>query len=159
MSTDGDMHHPITILMAEDDPEDRMMTEKAFAKSRLANDLRFVEDGEQLMSYLRREEPYADPAASPTPGLILLDLNMPRKDGREALAEMKADANLRHIPVIALTTSGEEQDVLQSYDLGVNSYIIKPVTFRGLVEALEIISRYWLQIVRLPCGEFTGETR
>jgi len=122
--------------MAEDDPSDRLLTEEALEESRLANDFRFVEDGEELLDYLKRRGKYADPKDSPRPGLILLDLNMPRKDGREALQEIKADAGLRHIPVVVLATSRTEEDIIQSYDLGANSYITKPVTFGGLVEAL-----------------------
>src|ERR687893_1855302 len=120
--------NPITILMADDDADDRMMTQEAFAESRIANDLRFVVDGEELMDYLKRRGRYADPALSPRPGLILLDLNMPRKDGREALREIKADPSLRQIPVVVLTTSKAEEDIYGTYDLGVNSFITKPVT-------------------------------
>ncbi len=141
---------PITILMADDDPDDQMMTHHALERNRVINDLRFVEDGEQLMQYLRREGPYAAPDAAPRPGLILLDLNMPRKDGRQALAEIKSDPSLRCIPVIALTTSRAEEDVIRSYDLGVNSYITKPVTLDELVETMKIIGQYWLGIVALP---------
>lgn len=141
---------PITIVMAEDDPDDRFMARRALADSRLINELRFVEDGQELMDYLRHAGDYADPAANPAPGVILLDLNMPRKDGREALAEIKADPDLRHIPVVVLTTSRSEEDVLRSYRLGVNSFITKPVTFEGLVEAMKVFRRYWLEIVELP---------
>ncbi len=142
--------NPITILMAEDDPEDRMIAKDGFEESKLANDLRFVEDGEELMDYLYRRGKYSDPELSPRPGLILLDLNMPRKDGREALAEIKADPKLRSIPVIVLTVSKAEEDILRSYDTGANSYITKPVTFEGLVEALKALSLYWFEIVELP---------
>lgn len=141
---------PVTIVMAEDDPDDRFMARRALTDNRLINDLRFVEDGQELVEYLRHEGRYADPAASPAPGVILLDLNMPRKDGREALAEIKADPDLRHIPVVVLTTSRSEEDVLRSYRLGVNSFITKPVTFEGLVEAMKVFRRYWLEIVELP---------
>src|SRR3982750_3470141 len=109
---------PITILMADDDADDRELTREASAESRLANDLRFVEDGEELLDYLKRRGRYADPASSPRPGLILLDLNMPRKDGREALEEIKADPELKCIPVVVLTTSKTEEDILRSYGLG-----------------------------------------
>ena len=142
--------NPITILMAEDDPEDRMIAKDGFEESKLANDLRFAEDGEELMDYLYRRGKYSDPELSPRPGLILLDLNMPRKDGREALAEIKADPKLRSIPVIVLTVSKAEEDILRSYDLGANSYITKPVTFGDLVEALKALSLYWFEIVELP---------
>ncbi len=141
-------HQPITILMAEDD--DRLMTQEAFEENRLVNDLRFVENGEELMDYLHRCGKFSDPNQSPSPGLILLDLNMPRKDGREALAEIKADTNLRRIPIVVLTTSKAEEDILRSYDLGVNSFITKPVTFDGLVALMKTLGRYWLEFVALP---------
>ena len=140
----------ITILMAEDDPDDRLLTNQALKDQRLANDLRFVEDGEELLDYLHHRGRYADPATSPRPGLILLDLNMPRKDGREALAEIKADPRLRRIPVVVLTTSKAEEDILRSYDLGANSYVTKPVTFEGLASAIKILGQYWFDIVELP---------
>jgi CheY-like chemotaxis protein len=143
---------PITILMADDDPDDRMLTRDALAESRLANNLYFVEDGEELMDYLRQQGKYADPQSSPRPGLILLDLNMPRKDGRESLKEIKSDPNLRHIPVVVLTTSKAEEDIYRTYDLGVNSFITKPVTFDGLVEVMRALGRYWFEIVELPNG-------
>jgi CheY-like chemotaxis protein len=136
--------------MAEDDPDDRLMAEKALRESRLANGLQFVEDGEDLMDYLHRRGKYADAAQFPLPGLILLDLNMPRKDGREALAEIKSHPHLRRIPVVILTTSKAEEDILRSYDLGVNSYITKPVTFDGLVQAMKILNQYWFELVQLP---------
>lgn len=142
--------NPITILMADDDAEDRMLAREALEESRLANDFRYVENGEELLDYLRRRGKYADPAVSPRPGLILLDLNMPRKDGFEALAEIKEDPNLRQIPVVILTTSRAEEDVYRGYDLGVNSFITKPVSFEGLVEAMKTLGRYWFEIVELP---------
>lgn len=145
-------HKAITLLMADDDEDDRMMARSALESSRLANDLRFVLDGEELMDYLLRRGEYADPARSPRPGLILLDLNMPRKDGREALREIKADPELRRIPVVVLTTSKAEQDVLSTYDLGANSYIVKPVTFAQLVTTMKSIGDYWFEIVALPEG-------
>jgi CheY-like chemotaxis protein len=147
---------PITILMADDDPDDRQMTREAFEASRLANDLRFVEDGVELMDYLKRQNRYADPAASPRPGLILLDLNMPKKDGRQALSEIKADPNLRNIRVVVMTTSKAEEDILRTYDLGASSYVTKPVTFTGLVDVISTLGRYWLEIVELPTGEERG---
>ena len=140
---------PITILLADDDADDRMLARDALAESRLANDLRFVEDGEDLMHYLRRTGRYAN-ADVPRPGLILLDLNMPRKDGREALREIKGDSSLRHIPIVVLTTSKAEEDIYRSYDLGVNSFITKPVTFDGLVSVMKALGRYWFEIVELP---------
>jgi CheY-like chemotaxis protein len=141
---------PITILLADDDADDRVLARDALDESRVVNDLRFVEDGEQLMDYLHRRGKFANPESSPHPGLILLDLNMPRKDGREALREIKSDANLRHIPVVVLTTSKAEEDIYRTYDLGVNSFITKPVTFEGLVGVMRSLGRYWLEIVELP---------
>jgi len=140
----------ITILLADDDADDRMMAADALEESRLVNDLRFVEDGEELMDYLRRRGKYADPAAAPRPGLILLDLNMPRKDGREALREIKAEPELRSIPVVVLTTSQAEEDIYRTYDLGVNSFITKPVNFESLVAVMRALSKYWFEIVELP---------
>jgi CheY-like chemotaxis protein len=144
------MSRPITILLADDDADDRMMAADALEESRLANDLRFVEDGEELMDYLHRQGKYTDPEKSPRPGLILLDLNMPRKDGREALSEIKADPDLRMIPVIVLTTSQAEEDIYRTYDLGVNSFITKPVNFEGLVSVMRTLGKYWFEIVELP---------
>ncbi len=138
------------ILMADDDREDCMLAKEALAESRLANDLRFVYDGEELMEYLRRRGRYSPPADSPRPGLILLDLNMPRMDGREALREIKADPELRRIPIVVLTTSTAEEDIFRTYDLGVNSFVIKPVSFEALVETMKTLARYWFQIVELP---------
>ena len=140
---------PICILLA-DDPDDRMLTERALKKNRLANLIKMVEDGEQLMDYLYRRGSFADPESSPRPGLILLDLNMPRKDGREALEEIKSDPSLRRIPVVVLTTSEAEQDILRSYDLGVNAFVTKPVTFDGLAEAIMRLGEFWFEIVKLP---------
>ena len=127
----------IMILMADDDSDDRMMARDAFEENRLDNELRFVEDGEELMDYLFRRGKYTDPKDSPRPGLILLDLNMPRMDGREALKEIKSNPDLHSIPVVVLTTSSAEEDVVRSYDLGVNSFITKPVSFEGLVEVIK----------------------
>jgi CheY-like chemotaxis protein len=141
----------VTILMADDDEEDRELTREALQNARLANEMKFVVDGQDLMNYLRHEGEYADrPGETPRPGIILLDLNMPKKDGREALQEIKADPALRSIPVVVLTTSGDEQDVFRTYDLGVNSFITKPVTFAGLVEAMRALQRYWFELVELP---------
>ncbi len=148
---------PITILMADDDADDRMMTQEAFAESRLANDLRFVEDGEQLMDYLKRRGKYAAPGAAPRPGLILLDLNMPKKDGREALKEIRADPELCRIRVVILTTSKAEEDIYRSYNLGAASYIAKPVTFEALVDVVRTMGKYWLEIVELPDGSAEGQ--
>ena len=142
----------VEILMADDDPDDRLLAEKALHEYRLKNGIRFVEDGEELMDYLYRRGKYSAPGAAPTPGLILLDLNMPRKDGREALAEIKRDPVLHKIPVVVLTTSKAEEDIVRAYDLGVNSYITKPVTFQGLAEVMKTLSIYWFEIVKLPNG-------
>jgi CheY-like chemotaxis protein len=140
----------ITILMADDDPDDCLLVKRAFKTSKLCNDLRFVNDGEDLMDYLYQRGKYKEPGQAPRPGLILLDLNMPRKDGREALKEIRTDATLREIPVVVLTTSKDEEDILRSYNLGANSYITKPVTFEGLVEVIKSLGKYWFEIVELP---------
>ena len=140
---------PITILMADDDEDDRRLTREALLEGRLANDLRFVENGEELMDYLRHQGKYTGVEA-PRPGLILLDLNMPRKDGRTVLKEIKSDPELRQIPVVVLTTSHADEDIFKSYDLGVNSYIVKPVTFEALVDILQTLEKYWFEIVELP---------
>lgn len=152
---DGKPHGQLCILLADDDPDDRMLTKRALKKSRLANELHTVEDGEELMRYLRREGEYADPEKAPWPGLILLDLNMPRKDGREALREIKSDPKLRRIPVIVLTTSEAELDILRSYDLGVNAFVTKPVTFDGLANAIRRLGEFWFEIVKLPKSSST----
>lgn len=140
----------ITILIADDDADDRLMIREAFLECRLANPLQFVADGEALMDYLERRGQYADEAHHPMPGLILLDLNMPRKDGREALREIKSNPALRDIPVVVLTTSKAEEDVANSYSDGANSFISKPVSFAALIEVVQTLGRYWLQIVDLP---------
>lgn len=136
--------------MADDDADDRQLTKDALQESRLANDLRFVENGEELLAYLRHEGKFADAESAPRPGLILLDLNMPRMDGRTALKQLKEDPELRQIPVTVLTTSKADEDIFRSYDLGVNSYIVKPVTFEGLVDILQTLEKYWFEIVELP---------
>jgi two-component system response regulator len=133
--------------MADDDADDRMLARDALRKSRVLNELVCVEDGEQLLAYLRREPPFGD---AERPGLILLDLNMPKKDGLEALEEIKADPSLRRIPIVVLTTSKAEEDLLRSYDLGAASFITKPVTFEGLVELMKTLGRYWIELVELP---------
>lgn len=142
----------VEILMADDDPDDRLLAERALHEYRLKNGIRFVEDGEELMDYLYRRGKYSAPGSAPTPGRILLDLSMPRKDGREALAEIKRDPVLHKIPVVVLTTSKAEEDIVRAYDLGVNSYITKPVTFQGLAEVMKTLSIYWFEIVKLPNG-------
>lgn len=141
---------PIVILMADDDEEDLMLAQSALTACRLANNLHCVRNGEELLDYLYRRGQYTEPESSPRPGLILLDLNMPRKDGREALRDIKADAELRQIPIVILTTSQAEEDIYRTYDLGANSYITKPVTFNSLVEVMQGLGRYWFEIVDLP---------
>lgn len=140
----------LTVLVADDDEDDRSLIKKAWDKSRVASDLRFVEDGEELIEYLTFASRYSDPASAPRPALILLDLNMPRKDGREALREIKANPELRQIPIVILTTSQADEDILRSYDLGANSYITKPVTFGALVDVFQVLGKYWIEIVDLP---------
>ena len=142
--------HAFTILMADDDADDRMLTKEALEEGRLANGFAEVEDGKKLLDYLRHEGDYAHLDGQPLPGLILLDLNMPRMDGREALKAIKEDAKLRHIPIVVLTTSKAEEDIFRTYDLGVNSFITKPVTFAGLVEVMSRLTEYWFEIVKLP---------
>ncbi len=145
---------PITILVADDDADDRMMIQEAFEESKLNNKLDFVENGQLLLDYLKRTGDFASLAGEPYPGLILLDLNMPKKDGREALREIKADPELCRIPVVILTTSEAEEDIARTYGLGVNSFITKPVTFDRLVEIVTVLCSYWVEIVALPpeCG-------
>ena len=143
---------PIDILLAEDDEDDYLLISEALKESRLANKMHWVKDGEELMDYLHRRGNFADPERSPFPGIILLDLNMPRKDGREALKEIKTDPALRKIPIIILTTYKAEEDILRSYDLGVNSFIRKPVQFEDFVEMVKVLGRYWFEIVELPGG-------
>jgi CheY-like chemotaxis protein len=141
---------PIVILMADDDADDRMLTKDALTESRVLNDLRFVEDGEELLDYLKGRGAYTDRENYPRPGLILLDLNMPKKDGREALKEIKADPDLRRIPIVVMTTSKAEEDIYRSYDLGASSFITKPVTFDRLVELMKTMGQYWVEFVELP---------
>jgi CheY-like chemotaxis protein len=141
--------HPITILVAEDDPDDQLLTRDALEESRITNTVCFVNDGQELLDYLRHAGRYAEHPPV-RPDLILLDLNMPRKDGREALAEIKADPALRSIPVVILTTSKAHEEIQRAYDLGANSFIVKPVSFEGLVNAVRVVAQYWFTIVRLP---------
>ncbi len=140
----------IIILIADDDAEDRMLVKDALEESRLNNHIEFVENGEELMDYLNNRGKFNDKDKYPTPGLILLDLNMPKKDGREALKEIKSQDQLRMIPVVVLTTSKAEEDILRTYDLGVSSFITKPVTFGSLVDVMKTLSKYWFEIVELP---------
>ena len=149
----GPTEKSITILVADDDADDRMMAKDALDECRLTNRVDFVEDGVELLSYLRRQGRYAEPGATARPGLILLDLNMPKMDGREALREIKADPSLRRIPIVVMTTSKAEEDIYRTYDLGVSSYVAKPVSFDGLVDVMKTLGRYWLEIVELPDGD------
>ncbi|MBV9820528.1 MAG: response regulator [Solirubrobacterales bacterium] len=151
MSQLDHQHRPFTILLADDDEEDRQLAHDALQDSRLANEMRFVVDGEDLLDYLNHRGRWTE-CESPRPGIILLDLNMPKMDGREALAEIKADDSLRRIPIVVLTTSKDEADVLGTYDLGVSSFITKPVTFGGLVDVMKTWTQYWFEIVELPNG-------
>jgi CheY-like chemotaxis protein len=142
----------VPILIADDDEEDRMLARDALEESRLANPIFFVHDGVELLDFLQRRDRYEDPASSPRPGLILLDINMPRMTGLEALRQIKEDPELRRIPVIILTTSRADEDIIRSYDLGVNSFISKPVTFEGLVAVMRLLGTYWFEIVDLAPG-------
>ncbi len=147
---------PITILMADDDAEDRGFAHEALEKARLSNDFHTVEDGVELLDYLFRRGAYVDPGTAPRPGIILLDLKMPRMDGFEALERIKADPSLARIPVVVLTTSGADEDIARSYDLGASSFIRKPVNFQGLVDAIQALGRYWFEIVELPADPGPG---
>jgi len=138
---------PIAILMVEDSPSDAQLTVEALHAAKIANRLSHVEDGVEAMRFLRRQGPYAD---APRPDLILLDLNLPRMDGREVLDELKRDLNLKVIPVVVLTTSRSEQDVLRSYQLHANCYIIKPVDFTQFMGVVKAIEHFWLTVVTLP---------
>jgi CheY-like chemotaxis protein len=140
----------IRIVMADDDVDDRLLLKEALDEVRLGNAIDFAVNGEDLMDYLKRRGEYGKLSDMPLPGLILLDLNMPRMDGRQVLRTIKSDPKLRYIPVVILTHSQAEEDVLRSYDLGVNSFIVKPVTFEKLVKVVKSITNYWFEIVRVP---------
>jgi CheY-like chemotaxis protein len=137
------------ILLVEDSPDDVLFTREALADADLPHRLSVARDGEEAMAFLRREGAHGD---APAPDLILLDLNLPRKDGREVLTEVKADSELREIPIVVLTTSSSDEDIMHSYRSYVNSYIRKPVTFEKFVEAVQAIGRYWFSLVTLPRG-------
>jgi CheY-like chemotaxis protein len=141
---------PIIILMADDDADDRLLAKDALAECRLGGEIHFVENGEELVDYLQKRGKFANPSSAPSPAIILLDLNMPRKDGREALREIKSDPELRRIPVVVLTTSRADTDIGRVYDLGANSFIAKPTSFDSLVDVMKTICRYWMDIVELP---------
>lgn len=138
--------NPVPILIADDDQDDCMMIKEALQESHLLNQLQFVHDGDELIKCLEAKIS----KGHPLPGLILLDLNMPKKDGREALKELKGDPKFRQIPVVVLTTSKAEEDIFRTYNLGVNSFITKPVTFDELVKIMTDLGRYWFEIVELP---------
>jgi two-component system, chemotaxis family, response regulator Rcp1 len=138
---------PIDILLVEDNPGDVRLTVEALKEGKVRNRLSVVEDGVEALAFLRHEGKYAD---APRPDVILLDLNLPRKDGRAVLAEIKADEGLRRIPVVVLTTSSSEQDILRSYDLHANCYITKPVDLEQFIEVVKGIEEFWLTIVKLP---------
>jgi CheY-like chemotaxis protein len=140
------------VVLAEDDSDDRLLVKDAMAECQWEADLRFVENGEELMDYLVRRGKFSQAAAAPRPGLILLDLNMPRKDGREVLREIKADPDLRRIPIVVLTTSKADTDIASLYDLGASSFISKPVQFDALVGLMRILGQYWFNIVQLPAS-------
>jgi CheY-like chemotaxis protein len=148
-----DENRLFTILMVDDDPDDRLLFKEACEEVRLRNPLEFLENGEQLVDFLKRRGSYADRKDEPYPGIILLDLNMPLKDGREALEEVKADPELRHIPIIVLTTSKDEDDILSSYGLGASSYIVKPISLDRLMRVVNSIGEYWVEIVEVPSSE------
>jgi CheY-like chemotaxis protein len=148
---------PIVIIIAEDDEEDRLLVKEALETSKLANETHFVANGEELLDYLHNRNHYRDKEKYPRPGIILLDLNMPIKDGREALREIKADEDLSHIPVIVLTTSKEEEDIFKTYNLGVTSFLTKPVSFKELVNVILNLNKYWFEIVEYPSEQLTEE--
>jgi CheY-like chemotaxis protein len=149
----------IVILMADDDEDDVLLTQKALRQGKLLNELYCVRDGEELMDYLLHQGAYTDATKAPRPGVILLDLNMPKKDGREALREIKANPDLKDIPIVVFTTSKAEEDIYRSYKLGVNSFITKPVTFERLIDVMQMIGKYWFEIVTLPPEESRGAYR
>ncbi|MBF0195341.1 MAG: response regulator [Magnetococcales bacterium] len=141
---------PVVILMADDDEDDVVLTRDALQEARVINEFHSVPDGEKLLQFLRHENDYANRKDLPLPGLILLDLNMPKMDGRTVLKIIKNDPDLRTIPVVVLTTSDAEEDIIRSYSLGVNSYIRKPVIFSAMVDLMKTLGTYWLEIVELP---------
>ena len=147
------MANPMRIVVADDDADDRMLIEEALEESRLSNPVDFCVDGQDLLEYLNREGQWSELSKEGLPGLILLDLNMPRMDGRTALEKIKADDRFKRIPIVILTTSKSEEDIVRTYGLGVNSFITKPVTFDGLVSIVQALTHYWFEIVALPPDE------
>lgn len=141
---------PAVILLAEDDRGDQELVRRALADSKFHNELKIVSDGQEALDYLLRKGKYTDPEIAPRPDLLLLDLNMPRMDGRTLLARIRKEPNIRQIPAVVLTTSKRDEDVCQAYDLGVNSYIMKPVTMDGFMHVISKLEEYWFQIVVLP---------
>lgn len=139
-----------TILMADDDADDCLLVHHAMRETEHTCDLRFVQDGEELFDYLHRRGQYANGQAAPRPDLILLDLKMPKKDGREVLRDIKTDPDFKRIPIVALTTSTAEDDIRFCYEMGANSYVTKPVTFRNLVDIMNTLCKYWFEVVELP---------
>ena len=139
-----------TLLLADDDPDDRMLVHDALEEARWAVDLREVEDGDELIDYLQRRGKYAGPGDAPRPGMILLDLKMPGRGGLQALEVIKQTELLRRIPVVVLTTSSAEEDIMGAYDLGANSYVVKPSSFSTLVGMMQTLEKYWLDVVTLP---------
>jgi two-component system, response regulator len=150
---------PIRILLAEDDDDDSMLNTQALMENQLANGMHHVHDGVELLEYLQQQGAYALPDSVPAPSLIPLDFNMPCKDGREARREIKSDFRFRRLPVVVLPTSRAREDIVRSYDLGVNSFISNPVSFHGLVEAIKVLGRYWFEVVELPQEERYGLRR
>jgi two-component system, response regulator len=148
-----DQSRVITILLAEDDSDDRVLVQKAFQEIDQADDLFFVQDGIELLQYLHKQGRYSTPNSAPRPDLILLNLNMPRMDGRQALAEIKTDPDLRSIPVVVLTNSSNQEDILRTYDLGGAGFIIKPKTFIDMLEIVKVLNQYWFEVVELASGE------
>lgn len=155
MSTNTQHHKPLHVLIADDDPDDRLMTSEALSQSLTPSKISFVEDGEELLDYLHRRGKFSGVTA-PLPDLILLDLNMPKKSGIEALKEIKTDNELKHIPIVVLTTSKGEEDIYRSYDLGVNSFVTKPVSYSSLVNTMKIMGKYWFEVVQLPSERNTN---
>jgi CheY-like chemotaxis protein len=141
------MFRPVEVLLVEDSPSDAHLTIREFSKAKIANNLHWIEDGETAMKYLRQQDEFAN---APRPDLILLDLNLPGMDGREVLAEVKSDSKLKRIPIVILTTSNDEQDVLHSYNLNANCYVTKPIDIDRFIHVVQLINEFWLAAVMLP---------
>jgi CheY-like chemotaxis protein len=138
------------ILLADDDADDRLLVRDSLAECNFPGQVHFVEDGEELMNYLTRQGKYADALAHPSPGLVLLDLNMPRKSGREALREIKSDPRFKRIPVVVFSTSQADADIAATYELGANAFVTKPTSYHALVNVMNAVKEYWFEVVRLP---------